>query len=172
VIERMPRSLALVMLALVLSACGDPSGALPSGDPLDQIAGFSGTPDMNPGVDCQSCHSPTGRAHDRFWTVSGTIFGASGDLSDGGVAGAEILITDVNGKQLTLRSNAVGNFYTSEPLGPLADVQVQYPPANRRLIMNLAVFDGGDLSVIGSCNHCHQNPGINGSPGRVFVPRQ
>ena len=125
---------------------------------------------MNPGFDCASCHAPTGRAHDRLWTVSGTVFTDSSVLSDAGLEGAQVLITDINGKQLTLRTNAVGNFYTAEPLGALTDVEVQH--GQRRLIMNLAVFDGGDLSVIGSCNHCHQNPGINGAPGRIFVPAQ
>jgi hypothetical protein len=159
-----------LVVALATFGCGDPSGNLPSGDPLDQIAGFSGRPTMNPGLDCASCHSPTGRAHDRLWTVSGTVFSDSNVDADAGVAEAYVLITDVNGKQLTLRTNEVGNFYTSEPLGALTDVEVQRGP--RRLIMNLAVFDGGDLSVIGSCNHCHQNPGINGAPGRIFIPRQ
>jgi len=168
-----PRPLAptlpsLLCLSLALAGCGDTSGSLPAGDPLDQIGGFSGVPSMNPGVDCMSCHAPGANASDRPWTVAGTVFAFPGDLPDAGVEGAEILLTDVTGKKLTLHSNGAGNFYTIESLGALTDVEVQR--GGRRMVMNLAVFDGGALSVVGSCNHCHQPRGISGAPGRVFVP--
>ncbi len=167
---RLPTAPVWLCVSLALVACGDTDGRLPAGDPLDLIAGYSGVPVMNPGEDCMLCHTPGGNAHDRPWTVAGTIFRSPIDLPDAGVEGAEILLTDVNGKQLTLHSNGTGNFYTIESLGPLIDVEVQN--GTHREIMNLAVFDGGALSVVGSCNHCHQQNGINGAPGRVFLPRQ
>jgi hypothetical protein len=85
-----------------------------------------------------------------------------------------VLLTDVNGKTLALRSNAAGNFYTSESLGALRRIEIQR--GNHRLAMNLDVSGGGALDLVGSCNRCHTVAGkaaplgIGGAPGRLFVP--
>ena len=76
--------------------------------------------------------------------MSGTIYPTAGELPDAGLQGAQILLTDVNGKKLTLTSNGVGNFYTAESLAALTDIQVQR--GSRRMVMNLAVFDGEDAA--------------------------
>ncbi len=166
-------------LALCFMGCGDPTGTVPEGQPFDSISGFSGSPTMNPGDDCLSCHhSDGGLASGRPWTLAGTVYPAANALADGGLGGAKILVTDVNGNQLTLSSNAAGNFYTAEPLADLAQIEVQN--GDRRMIMQLSVVGSGSLELVGSCNMCHTNDpysgdpglGLYGAPGRLFVPAQ
>jgi hypothetical protein len=174
------------VLALSLVGCGDTNGTLPEGQPFDSIAGFSGSPIMNPGDDCLSCHSPSPLpdagadavqplASGRPWTVAGTIYPTVDSLADGGLGLASIMVTDVTGRQLTLTSNAAGNFYTAEPLADLASIEVQN--GGHRMVMQLSVVGSGALELVGSCNMCHQisaTPGPTlgafGAPGRLFIP--
>ena len=156
--------------------CGDPSGTLPEGQPFDAVSGYSGVPTMQPGVDCQICHAGAGRASARVWSVAGTVFAAPDAGTDQGLGGVQVLVTDSKGKQLTLTSNAAGNFYTAEPLADLVDIEVQR--GKWRLSMNLATVGGGALALVGSCNRCHVETGapgaatlgVAGAPGRLFVP--
>jgi hypothetical protein len=167
---------ALALLSLCWG-CGDPTGTLPEGQPFDAISGYSGSPVMNPGDDCLSCHVQGGLASGRPWTLAGTVFPAVDASPDAGLAQAQILVTDANGKQLTLLSNAAGNFYTAEPLADLVDIEIQ--KGDRRMIMQTSVVGGGALQLVGSCNSCHlvsatpgATLGLNGAPGRLFVPAQ
>jgi hypothetical protein len=172
-------------LALFAFGCGDPTGTLPEGQPFDAIAGYSGSPTMNPGQDCLICHCSTacapgqadgGLASYRPWTIAGTVFPSASANVDAGLGQAQILVTDVTGKQLTLTSNAAGNFYTEEPLGDLTDIEVQ--SGGRRMVMQIGVVGSGALELVGSCNHCHTDQpypgdpglGLYGAPGRLFVP--
>ncbi|MHB1845292.1 MAG: hypothetical protein ACYCWW_10715 [Deltaproteobacteria bacterium] len=162
-------------LALLSFACGDPTGTLPQGQPFDAVSGLSGTPIMDPGTDCIVCHSASGNASFRPWTVAGTVYGSPDAGAGAGLAGVSVLLTDVNGVKLTLQSNAAGNFYTAQPLGDLADIEVQ--EGDRRLIMQTSVVGGGSLALLGSCNRCHQEAsasgvilGISGAPGRLYLP--
>lgn len=165
-----------LLLCVLGLGCGDTSGALPEGQPLDEIAGFSGLPTMQPGVDCLSCHAAGGRAAERPWTVAGTVFPSVDAGLSSGLEGAQVLLTDTAGRQLTLTTNAAGNFYTAEALADLADVQIQR--GQRRVRMELPAVGGGSLLLLGSCNRCHQDQpkagapvlGIQGAPGRLFVP--
>jgi hypothetical protein len=171
---------SLVVLP-IFAACGDQSGTLPEGDPFDQIAGYSGLPTMNPGMDCMVCHNaaPGSNASDRVWTVAGTVFSNRDAGVDDGVQGAQILVTDVNGQQLTLLSNSAGNFYTAQPLADLVDIEVQQ--GNRRMVMQIDVEWAGPAPIaqVGDCNSCHTlvsgpSPtlGSQGAPGRLFIPPQ
>lgn len=171
----MPARPLAAALALCAVACGDPTGTLPEGQPFDAIAGFSGTPVMNPGSDCLVCHSQSGNASYRPWTVAGTVYAAALAPPDAGLAGATVLLTDVNGKQLALTTNAAGNFYTAESLGDLKDIELQ--AGEHRMVMQTSVVGGGSLATLGSCNRCHQDAvqqgvilGISGAPGRLFIP--
>jgi len=87
-------------------------------------------PLMAPGQDCLSCHD--GRA--------ALAFSAAGTW--GGGAGATVTIVDSGGRTVTLVTNDVGNFYTSE-----------------RLAFPLTVRVGGermpDPVTYGGCNRCH-----------------
>lgn len=107
-------------------ANGQNTGALPSG------AG----PLMLPGEDCVSCHDGAQAVR---WTVAGT-WGAS--------AGSTITLTDAAGRTVSLTTNQVGNFYTSEPLA--------FPLRARANGEEMP-----DPVTYGGCNGCH-GPGAGG----------
>ena len=146
------------------------------------IAGFNGSPGMDPGQDCMACHSATGEAAGLQWSVAGTIFPTPTSASDEGFPNAAILITDsaTPPRSMTLRSNAAGNFYTAEVTDAPFQVSVQF--AGQRYQMQ-------EEAPVGSCNLCHDiaqgtstalplpppylDAGYNyGMPasGRLFVP--
>lgn len=127
--------------ALLLAACGIPAAG----------------PGMEPGADCMSCHSG-GIAP--AWTASGTLFTDPASAADGGLEGAQVIITDNGGRELTLTTNSAGNFYTAESLAFPIHVQAQF--GAHRMAMS-------STSQSGSCNSCHAAPGLLGAPGRLFV---
>ncbi len=176
----------------------DESGNAPLPAPLDQVAGFSGLPSMQPGADCMSCHRAGGNASARVWTVAGTVARrrrrlpppvtpGAGSGCPGGLEGVQVLLSDVNGQSLTLTTNAAGNFYTDQPLATLNTVMIQN--GTRRMVMDLGLIGGGgailangvapsDGSSDGgvSCNVCHSAAGPPpafgrfGAPGSLFIP--
>jgi hypothetical protein len=174
------RSLDLALVLAALAACGDQTGYHEA--PVE-ISGYSGIPTMNPGIPCMCCHSAKGSAGDcpanassnavhRPWTVAGTVYDRPDAGSDAGVAGAEVLITDSNNRQLTLVTNEAGNFYTGEALlFPLTDVQIQR--GTKRMVMNLRAFKRANApDPSGDCNSCHNTSAQPGgvAVGRLFVP--
>ena len=180
-----------LLLGLALAGC-DQSGTSPLGVPLDDLAGFSGVPVMQPGADCMQCHRSGGNGAERVWTAAGTVFprpdacpldGGPGCLT--GVQGVQVLLTDANGQQLTLTTNSAGNFYTDQPLATLTSIMIQN--GKHRMVMNLGVFPDGGVDLVSnqvaypadggvSCNACHtaaNGPpilGLYGAPGNLFVP--
>jgi hypothetical protein len=121
-------------------------------------------PLMTPGEDCNGCHRKGGNA--RAFTVSGTVFShadvyaPSNAVDSTGVAGVEVRVTDADGKQLSLQTNAAGNFYTAEPVRLPLITEIQRGAAIRH--MSSSVTSGG-------CSSCHTEPPSGGAPGRVFI---
>lgn len=158
----MPRLAKLVSatsLALVsLLACSDGDG----GDaPL--VDRTKTGPLMRSGENCLSCHRAGGQAQRRPWTAAGTVFRSAESPLDDGVEGATIEITDAAGKKVTLVSNAVGNFYTAEPLTKPLMMAIEYE--GRRQEMPIP------LDADGACNACHSHPdAIGGAKGRIRIP--
>ena len=149
-----PHRIYLPLALTLLGACGG-------------IDGLGGSAAMKPGEDCLRCHQANGRATFPTFSVAGTIFGAADAPPDEGLSQAEILVTDATGKQLTLRSNGVGNFYTAEPLQPPLQVAAQWGRVRMTML---------EPPPSGACNSCHQVPGpqvtagFAAPPGRIFVP--
>jgi hypothetical protein len=108
-------------------------------------------PLMAPGQDCISCHDG-GEAN--RWTAAGTW-----------TRGARVSVTDANGKNVPMRGNDVGNFYTAESLTPPLTVSVDGQS------MDMTKLPSGTLHY-GGCNLCHTNGGAdvidvkNMAPGR------
>jgi mono/diheme cytochrome c family protein len=133
----------------------------------DQIDGLNGTAAMRPGDDCLQCHQSNGEGAFHRFSVAGTIFPTSTSATGDGLSEAEILIIDSTGRQLTLRSNGVGNFYTAETLRPPLTISAQR--GRQRMSML-------ETAPTGACNSCHQipgpqlAPGFAAPPGRIFVP--
>ena len=136
------RLLGPLVLALSLAACNG-SGPL-----------------MTPGQDCQrsGCHGAGGGA--KRFSVAGTIFPSVASVSDDGMEGATVLLVDAANNQLTLPTNAAGNFYTSEDVVFPLMVSVQYGATTRHMEPSV---------LIAGCNHCHGIPPREGAEGRAFV---
>lgn len=158
------------MLALLslLVACGDPTAddTATSCDESNEACA-PGTCDgeganMLPGSDCIACHSPGNFADDKaarakeeeekFWTAAGTVF-ADADGTEP-LVGAIVRVTDADGNVVEMTSNAVGNFYTADPLTfpILAEVEKDGEIVEMQ----------GEQST-GACNSCHACTGSVGS---------
>jgi hypothetical protein len=146
--------------ALGLMACYDVSYVSPDVCSSGLMwTGGSGSPDMNPGSSCLSCHAQHGGATFAF---AGTVF-TSGTEADHcfGTPDATIIIAGSDGRTIEMASNEAGNFYSKLPVG---------------LPFTAAVVAGGKQSLMttpqtsGDCNGCHRPQGANGAPGRVVVP--
>ncbi len=155
------------LLAVWLVACSGGSDDSDSVDPNDPSSpGFDRTqtgPNMRSGENCLSCHRAGGLASVKPWTAAGTVFRTADSPLDDGVEGATITITDSAGKVVSLTSNAVGNFYTLEPLQKPLQMAIEYE--GRRAQMPIP------LDAQGACNACHSSPdAIGGAKGRIRIP--
>jgi hypothetical protein len=126
----------------MLAICALLVGCAPEDGPL-----------MAPGQDCLECHSG-GEA--KRWTAAGTW-----------ARGANVSITDSHGKNVPLRGNDVGNFYTAESLTPPLSVTVD------GVEMAATTLQAG--LRYGGCNLCHVNrvrrPDLEFmAPGRDCLP--
>lgn len=155
---------ALVLLAVVassLTACvagNDPPAVCSTNDAW--TSGDEGSPLMHPGDDCIGCHS---QGEGPRYTIAGTVMNASNDDTNcNGVEGATVVITDANGKTLSLPTNAAGNFYTRETIAMPYKAKVVYQ--GKENVM-------ADAQGSGSCASCHTAQGANGAPGRVIVAK-
>jgi hypothetical protein len=131
---------AFLLVALTLAACDN-------------------SPTMDPGSDCLSCHSPGGRAH-RAYSVAGTVFAQPDSPEFDGVAGANVVVTDANGRIVTMTTNAAGNFYTEEDVTLPLDVLVQVGDIVRHMEPRVTKA---------SCGSCHEAVPYQGTEGRVFI---
>jgi hypothetical protein len=115
---------------------------------------------MQPGRTCISCHQAQGEGP-RF-DVAGTVYGADHEESDCyGVAGAQIVLTDHDGRAFTLKANSAGNFSHRGAITFPLQASVVHGGASRT--MALPVPNG-------DCNSCHTAAGEQGAPGRIIVP--
>ncbi|OFZ66807.1 MAG: hypothetical protein A2V79_00505 [Betaproteobacteria bacterium RBG_16_56_24] len=69
----------------------------------------------HPGEDCGRCHKPGGKASNFDFSMAGTIYTDRTGRTP--LEGAEIILRDVNGKVISMTSNAAGNFATQATVG-------------------------------------------------------
>jgi hypothetical protein len=122
------------------------SAMLLAGAACDQEEG----PLMAPGQDCIGCHDG-GEA--KRWTAAGTW-----------TRGARVSVTDANGKNVPMRGNDVGNFYTAESLTPPLTVSVD------GVEMVTTSLESGGKVMYGGCNLCHQSGGASVVDPELMAP--
>ena len=130
-----------------------------------------GSPRMNPGRACISCHSSSGGDDAPNLWVGGTVYptfrepdmclGADGTSTH---AGASVEIEDAMGVVVSLSVNASGNF-----LLPRNSATLTFP-IRARVLYNGKVRQMGTPQYSGDCNSCHTETGANGAPGRIALP--
>jgi len=138
---------------------------------------------MYPGRACNACHATNPGPNLKF---AGTVYrGGLHDIDDCNGASPPpnltVVITDKDGKTMTLPVNSAGNFEVKSPRngpgggggggngnGNGADaftapyrVKVTDGTNTRPMMGN---FTAGD------CNSCHTKDGLNGAPGRILAP--
>lgn len=116
---------------------------------------------MRPGNNCLRCHSPTGEASTRPFSFGGTVFPKADAEACDGVEGVTIRVRDSAGKQVSVVSNAVGNFWSAEPLTPPFTMEAEYGG-------RVAKMPGDSPS--GGCALCHSWPDPVSAIGRIRAP--
>jgi cytochrome c553 len=152
------------------SAGADGATGTDPNDPLNAAAkctsnrmwtqGDRGSASMHPGVACINCHKNEPRAP--TLTIAGTVYPSGHEPNDcNGAAGANVVITDANGKVTTLVTNSAGNFRTSAAIATPYTAKVTFNGKERAMQAS---------QTVGDCNSCHTATGANNAPGRITLP--
>jgi hypothetical protein len=122
--------------------------------------GDRGSSVMHPGGACISCHETSGGPR---LTIAGTVYPTAHEPDDcDGVSGSlQVVITDANGRTLTLSVNAAGNFYSTSSVAFPFHAKVVSGGAERAMTA---------AQTSGDCNSCHTVAGANSAPGRIMAP--
>ncbi|HWL85387.1 MAG TPA: hypothetical protein VNO21_06275 [Polyangiaceae bacterium] len=152
---------ALVGLAAAALTCKlDPVHDDAVSDLGDEVAGIPRGPLHRAGQPCLTCHD--GSTASPAMSVAGTVYGVLGDATP--FAGADVLLTDVNGSTFTGKTNAAGNFYVEQSAW-----QPTYP---LHVVVGVGKVQATMSSIIGrdgSCASCHVDPPSRISAGRVYL---
>jgi len=114
-----------------------------------------------PGQPCLLCHDGAIGDPPRF-SVAGTVFQTNG---------ATVALTDTNGLQTQLETNAAGNFYaTPSQYDPTFPIQVTMRASNGEAAQMQTLIEGnGSVEPNGGCASCHFDPPGANSPGHVCL---
>jgi hypothetical protein len=161
------------LLVLTLVGCGAGGDSSPDGGQVTCASGLhwtmgeQGSPLMDPGQACRTCHlvQVPGRAYAFMGTVFPGLHEQDLCYASGLPSDAVVEILDSTGAvQLTLRPNAVGNFYSPTPTPPFM------LPYRARVRAGGKSGEMMTQQTDGDCNGCHTERGANGAPGRIVVP--
>jgi hypothetical protein len=130
-----------------------------------------GSPLMNPGKACVSCHASDPEGEAPSLVIGGTVYPSSHEVDlcngvDGAAPGDEVtvVITDASGASFELPVNAAGNFLRKGAAGSAAmPIRAKVVYQGKERVMS-AAQDTGD------CNSCHTEAGASGAPGRILLP--
>jgi hypothetical protein len=150
-----------------VSSSPDPFGSPPVCTSGVHWKGGGGSPSMNPGKPCLSCHGQSGSGAPSF-IIAGTVYptGHEPDLCDGvnGSNQVTVVVTDAKGKVWNLPVNSAGNFYQPGSAGSVAF------PIHAKVTRAGKERDMFGAQSTGDCNGCHTQAGANGAPGRIVEP--
>jgi Na+-translocating ferredoxin:NAD+ oxidoreductase RNF subunit RnfB len=175
-------SLLLGGAAAPLANCGPPDGAVVTapvraGCEAETQQNTQTNENMLPGRDCGYCHHAGGQAMNSPWTVSGTVFAASNSpCNPGGLANVFVEVQDAMGNRQDnglLQTNSVGNFWSAASFTQPLKIHVyQVDPKDSTKILKqqtMVTAVGGMGGPHVDCAVCHQYPGMQAAPGRVFL---
>jgi hypothetical protein len=145
-----PAPIGWLAMSLAVVACADdPHDGSDAGP--DEASCVGKEPDwgrggelMLPGTDCTACHREGGTASSSAFTVAGTVF--EGPACPIGIAGAVVVVTDSEARELSLATNEAGNFHTSLPVTPPLRVRVEASGVKTEMASPLTT---------GACGTCH-----------------
>ncbi|MEI9948790.1 MAG: hypothetical protein WDO74_07350 [Pseudomonadota bacterium] len=129
----------------------------------------SESPEMGPGRACIACHADANAASGEndapIFAFAGTVYPTAHEPTDciaSGSQGAEIEITDADGRVFTQVANGSGNFFDEPPAFSYPyRAKVRFQGRERAMAA---------AQVIGDCNSCHTELGKEAAPGRILLP--
>jgi mono/diheme cytochrome c family protein len=161
--------------------CGSPSGTgtgpTPPPPPPEVICSSNQfwtskkkSPNMNPGLACISCHSNVNQREGKEEApelIGGTVYPTlyEQDKCLGFSGGGAVIVTDANGKVLTLPIGPTGNFSASKE-----DTGAFKFPLTAKVVVGEKERAMNHKPMTGDCNSCHTETGKNGAPGRIMAP--
>jgi hypothetical protein len=143
-----------------------------------------GRPTMNPGVDCNACHTvdpksvlpsasdePGHREPSLAFTFGGTVYTDS--LGTAGLKGVHLMITDALGHTVDAVSNEAGNFFSNETVDTTQkfSVSIEYPAGSGKIAKMGAhptptgLYGLTTLTTGIGCNGCHSQANYQNKPG-------
>lgn len=129
-----------------------------------------GSATMLPGSDCMGCHYAGSPLQEQaaqpkhgemgpfpLFTIAGTVFSDLDGTTT--VEGAIVRVTDAEGTEIELETNAAGNFFCEDPIVAPYTAEVEL---GGETVAMASAREGG------SCNSCHQCDGVAG--GKLTAP--
>jgi len=119
---------------------------------------------MKPGGACTTCHSSSGEEDAPIYSIAGTVYATVHEPDDCNGASdpsIKVVITDANGKTLTLPVNRAGNFASVQNIALPYTAKVVSGTKERKMV---------SPQTDGDCNSCHTEQGTSKAPGRVMAP--
>ncbi|HYQ01557.1 MAG TPA: hypothetical protein VER96_22945 [Polyangiaceae bacterium] len=173
------RLLKTLCLAIACTGCGGAGDRTASVDPFAAAVNCSSNQlrsinesegeEMGPGRACLSCHADsnaaTGENDAPIFAFAGTVYPSAHEPIDcvaSASEGAEIEITDADGRVFTRVANHSGNFF-DEPPAFSYPYRAKLRFRGRERIMVAP-------QMIGDCNSCHTEKGDAAAPGRILLP--
>jgi mono/diheme cytochrome c family protein len=162
--------LALALIALCAAGCADDDEKIRTvgqdvcASERQWVGGNDGSSLMKPGGNCIRCHAESTGAPEFFF--AGTVY--STDEADDncfGVEGATVVVTDDDGVEVEMRTNAAGNFYveTSEAPDLSAPYRARVVYEGREAVMTEPLFSA-------NCVDCHDGSNSGRIPPRMTIP--
>jgi len=166
-------SLALLLLTGCIGTTPEEELAAAQGDDPNPPEG----PFHRPGQRCLACHGESYNPGGEVFLLAGTVYRRAGDAV--GLAGAEVEVTDDDGKVLRITTNRAGNFMVSVGGGGRPGegwLGVARAPA---FPLHVTVRAGGSEQTMrnvihreGACAACHDRAGKGAaSNGEVFLEK-
>jgi hypothetical protein len=125
-----------------------------------------GSPQMNPGEACITCHTTQEDAP--TFLIAGTVYPTAHEpddcFSSSPATEAEVVITDAMNQMFVLPVNPAGNFFLEAEDATLA------LPFTAKVVLGDEERAMGTPQSVGDCNSCHTQAGANGAPGRILAP--
>ena len=155
----MKQVLGVCVVALV--ACGAPETTCDVSTDFALSANEVRGPLMRPGQNCLRCHSASGEAKTKPFSFGGTIYPGPDASACAGVAGVTVRVTDSKGTVVTVVSNAVGNFWSAQPLEPPLSMEAERDGKVAKMPVT---------APTGGCALCHSYPDAVSANGRITAP--
>jgi hypothetical protein len=125
-------------------------------------------PWMNPGLACINCHQNQGN-NGPIVLLGGTVYPTvhEPDLCygvDGTTTDAHVEVLDAHGQTFTMPIEATGDFSLRVGNGKVSF------PITAKIVANGKERHMSTPQSSGDCNGCHTEQGMNGAPGRIYLP--